>query len=242
MKLWKLRRLAFGLLWISTLAESSELTVRLATGESYKPAIDFQKPGGGPLVENVRRVFQDMGLAPKIEPMPWKRAYLETQRAAYLASFPWYKDNEREKDFYFSDPLFVKPTVAVLRKSLHIPRLTVGSVAQRITCDTLGSTIWNQLKAMAQVKIVYVNDPAQCQQMLSNGRIDFMMMHPEQAQDYTQRGHTVVEDDLELSFNGYLIISRQEPQGEDIIRRFNLSMKKLIEQKSWQPVFAVPAK
>jgi polar amino acid transport system substrate-binding protein len=226
----------------STFAESGESTVKLATGESYKPAIDFQKQGGGPLVENVRKVFQDMGLIPKIEPMPWKRAYLETQRTTYLASFPWYKDDEREKDFYFSDPLYLKPTVAVLRKALNIPRLNADTVSQRITCDILGSTIWNKLKATARVKLVYVNDPAQCQQMLRNGRIDFMMMHPEQADEYAQRGHKVIDDDLELSFNGHLIISKQEPHGEDIIRRFNQSMKKLMEQNSWQPMFAVPAK
>jgi polar amino acid transport system substrate-binding protein len=193
-------------------------------------------------VENVRRVFEDMGLPPKIEAMPWKRAYLETQKATYLASFPWYKDAEREKDFYFSDPLFVKPTLAVLRKALDIPRLSPHYVTHRITCDILGSTIWNQLKRQAQVRVVYVNDPAQCNQMLSNGRIDFMMMHPEQAEDFVQRGHRVVDDELGLSFNGYLIISRHEPNGEDMIRRFNLSMRKLMEQKSWQPVFPVPAK
>jgi hypothetical protein len=53
------------------------------------------------------------------------------------------------------------------------------------------------------VKLVYVNDPAQCQQMLSNGRIDFLMMHPDQATLQGQRGHKVVEDNLDLSFNGH---------------------------------------
>jgi ABC-type amino acid transport substrate-binding protein len=129
-----------------------------------------------------------------------------------------------------------------LRKTFAIPRLNPRYVAQRITCDTLGSTIWNQLKAEAQIKVVYVNDPAQCAQMLSNGRIDFMMMHPEQAADFVRRGHTVVDDELGLSFNGHLIISKQEPNGEDMIRRFNQSMRKLMEQKSWQPVFPVPAR
>lgn len=239
---WKLRWLAWVFLGSANPAESNDSLVKLATGESYKPAIDFEQPGGGPLVENVRRVFQEMGLVSKIEPMPWKRAYLETQKTTYLASFPWYKDSERERDFYFSDPLFLKPAVAVLRKSLDLPRLTLDNVQQRITCDTLGSTIWNELKTYAKVKLVYVNDPAQCQQMLSNGRIDFLMMHPDQARFQRQRGHKVVEDDLDLLFHGYLIISRQEPQGEIMIRRFNEAMKKLMEQKSWQPIFAVPAK
>jgi hypothetical protein len=79
MTLWKLRWLAWAFLGITNPAESSESVVRLATGESYKPTIDFEQPGGGPLMENVRRVFQEMGLMPKIEPMPWKRAYLETE-------------------------------------------------------------------------------------------------------------------------------------------------------------------
>lgn len=242
MTLWKLCGLVWAMLGIANLGQSSESLVKLATGESYKPAIDFAQPGGGPLVQNVRLVFQEMGLTAKIEPMPWKRAYLETQKTSYLASFPWYKDSERERDFYFSEPLFVKPAVAVLRRSLDLPRLTHENVQQRITCDTLGSTIWNELKAEAKVKVVYVNDPAQCQQMLSNGRIDFLMMHPDQARQQTEKGHKVVEDDLGLSFNGHLIISRQDPQGEVIIRRFNEVMKRLMAQKSWQPIFSVPAR
>src|SRR6478735_931090 len=205
--------LGIGILWPTIVYGVEPTAIRLATGESFKPAIDFQKPGGGSLVENVRTIFQDMGYEVKIEPMPWKRAYLETQKATYLATFPWYKDGAREKDFYFSDPLFIQSTVAVVRKNSLEQRLTPHNIANKVTCDILGSTSWNRMQEMVQVRLVSVNDPEQCYQMLITGRIDFMFMHPDTAAAYLHQGLKVIDDDLHMNLSGHLIISRQVPHG-----------------------------
>lgn len=96
----------FFFLYISpTLVGAEELPI--VTGEF--PPFSFKHPTTEKIIgfntEIITEVFKSMGKTPNISFSVFKRAYISTKEGEYAAYFALTKNPQREKDFYFSDPI-----------------------------------------------------------------------------------------------------------------------------------------
>lgn len=87
-------------------ASAKEMT--LVSGE-WSPYSGSGLPGQGAASRVVSTVLRQMGYAPEIEFMPWKRAEeiaaMSESNEGVRGTFPYAKVPSRERDFYFSNPI-----------------------------------------------------------------------------------------------------------------------------------------
>ncbi len=70
-------------------------SVRLVTGNDYKPFTDQSLPQGGMITAIVNQIFIKMGYIPEIEFLSLSRGYSLSSRGAVLGTFPYVKTPER---------------------------------------------------------------------------------------------------------------------------------------------------
>jgi polar amino acid transport system substrate-binding protein len=80
--------------------------VILITGE-WAPYVSESAEGQGPIVAMVVAAFKEVGITPKIIFSPWKRAEDEVRQGTAFAAFPYALSPERQKEFEFSEPMYV---------------------------------------------------------------------------------------------------------------------------------------
>ena len=81
--------------------------IPLITGE-YPPYTGTQLPDRGLSTVLVRALFKTAELPePTIEWQPWQRGYAAARTGRFAASYPYFWDTDREKDFIFSEPLHI---------------------------------------------------------------------------------------------------------------------------------------
>ncbi len=79
----------------------------LPLGMEDFPPFEFEKDGKivGVDTEIIEMVLKRLGYAPKIEMMPWKRVQIYAKRGILAGIYSLTKTKEREKFYYFSDPI-----------------------------------------------------------------------------------------------------------------------------------------
>ncbi|VEB40695.1 Bacterial extracellular solute-binding proteins, family 3 [Chromobacterium violaceum] len=101
--MWRLLLPALALC-LACLAQATELTVDLASGE-WPPYVSQQLPEQGVYTEIVREAFRRAGYQVRISFQSWPQTELLTKSGKAAAAFPYRPTPEREKDFDFSAPL-----------------------------------------------------------------------------------------------------------------------------------------
>ena len=84
--------------------------LRLTTGE-WPPYTSAAMPQGGCLTPIVAEAVRRMGYRPRIEFYPWRRAEEMVRQGEAFAAFPYAASPERERNFSFSEPLWMTRTV-----------------------------------------------------------------------------------------------------------------------------------
>lgn len=200
--------------------------LRLVTGE-YAPFTGENLPGGGPLTEIARRAFAASDPDLKISFLPWKRGYSETLEGKHDGTFPYGRNAERERDFYFSESYYtVDRRMYYLAESGLKPE-DLASLKGRRYCLPLGFTLFRELGAMVESKALEVQSPpdlANCTKMLVLKRVDFFIATPDIAEAaMAQAGikeSTFTSKSVGKSEN-FLIVPKTHPRGLAIITNFN---------------------
>ncbi|HYX34689.1 MAG TPA: transporter substrate-binding domain-containing protein [Oligoflexus sp.] len=217
--------------WTSVIFAAEAIPIKIATGDKYWHMVDAALPEGGPLTQNIRAILKGMGYAPVVEHILWKRAYSDSAQNIYQATFPWFKDAERDKDFYFSDPILKMSVLALVRKDSKLKDLTLENIRGLSSCDLLGSQAYEKIFVSSQLKMIYVKDFIQCMTMLKNKRIDFILSTPEVAKEADKFDSKVIPNNFDLTLSLYLMVSRTNPDAKKILKQFNASQSKLQSQK-----------
>jgi polar amino acid transport system substrate-binding protein len=98
LRLFKLLGTALGLCCLGQALAAETLVIN--SGE-FPPYVSDSLPGKGPHPQIVAKVFAQAGIEVKTEIQPWNRAYEEVKLGQKVASLPWLKTAEREKDLYY---------------------------------------------------------------------------------------------------------------------------------------------
>lgn len=205
----------------------------LVTGE-YPPYTGQSLPSGGMSTVLVKAIFKAAGLAePTIDWQPWQRGYAAAEAGKYVATYPYARDTEWEKSFLYSDPLHTYRNAFFTRKKFS--DAIEGRWNGLTLCVPLGwetSYLEPFLKTF-QMTLIRPASMDLCLHMVERGRADLV---PENAVAMVEeikalfgRGDVLVEsqygqqDGLHLFF----IISRQRPDAEEVLKKFNTGLAAL---------------
>ncbi|MCX9156288.1 transporter substrate-binding domain-containing protein [Niveibacterium sp. 24ML] len=219
-----------GQVWAAELA--------LVSGNGYAPYAEESAPGGGTATQRVREAFKQIGMAPRIDWLPWARGYRLTLAGEYAATFPYTRTPERERDFLYSDPIHRLPHFLFGRPDDSRVDEGVDALWRGTLCLPHAWAGPPQIEALIQGKRIAPERPERlsaCIRMVLLGRADLVVATPELlsaalreaqlAPDTLRRGKGTLG---ELSL--HLIAPRNQPGAEALIRRFNQALAKLPPQ------------
>ncbi len=200
--------------------------LKLVTGE-YAPFTGERLPEGGPLTAIARRAFAAAGTEVAIRFLPWKRGYSETLEGRHDASFPYGRNAERERDFYFSESYYtVDRRMYYLAKAGLKPEDS-ATLKGRTYCLPLGFMPPKSLEGLIANKALEVQSPADlasCAKLLQRGRVDFFTATPDIAEAAIAQaglpGGLVTSTSIGKSEN-FLIVPKTHPRAQEILSSFN---------------------
>lgn len=234
-------------LWVHTLclllglcgpAAAAE-SVKLATGE-YVPFVSEKLPDGGVTAAIVTAAFKAQGIDVNNIYMPWKRGFVETSRGRYIGTFPYLRTTEREVDFLYSKPIYADQFRLFVRRDSDVDR----NWSKRTICVPLGYDT-TQIDAFTKEHQIRIETPAEiasCFKMLQTARVDAVwvseLVGAATITSTLGEGANVRMLDLILvgAVDYFLIVSRQLPNAQDWITRFDAGLKTIRADGTYQRI------
>ncbi|WP_020410942.1 substrate-binding periplasmic protein [Hahella ganghwensis] len=210
---------------------------------SWPPFIgrDLQKEGLA--TEIVRQAFKTQGYKFQMKWLPWKRAIEGVSELKYdLVPGAWYTD-ERNKEFYFSDPYLSNRIVFIKRVDdpfeydglTSLKGKTIGTIKEYgylesfMTADTF---------SRKEARRLYIN-----LLRLSQSKIDLAIEDEIVARSIIREQASSLKDDITYTQNAlstndlHLIVSRKHPQGKEIIEAFNKGLIAIKDNGAYKKIF-----
>ncbi len=157
---------------------SASQTVRLTTGE-WSPLISQHYENDGILPLIVREAFALQGFDVIYQFQPWAVSYNEARDNKFDGSLGWASNEQRSRDFYFSDPIYSSRKVFFHLKSLNFTYNSVDDLKGLRVGITrtykFGSEFDNAVKN-GLLNINYVDDNPKNISNLNNQSIDLFPM------------------------------------------------------------------
>ena len=101
-------------------ASASSREIVFAVG-NWAPMVGENAEGFGIHSKRVIAVFKAMGYHPRLEFMPWRRAYELTRRGEYAATFSWVQSFDRGEQFYIPDHPIAQSNQTFFYKKSRFP-------------------------------------------------------------------------------------------------------------------------
>lgn len=188
--------------------------------------------------------FALAGIDVKYEYLPWKRGYESARMGNFHGTIGWRKTPEREKDFYFSDPILMANVVLFHKGGSRFDWNNIDDIAHLDVGATLGYSYVDQLaeavKRQGGTLDIAPTDEMNLQKLVA-GRIDIFpcgkavgyyllrtKFTPGTADMVTHHPKPLIDSPL------YLLISKSTPNGQELITRFNKGLKELRESGRYE--------
>ena len=220
---------------------SQAATAQLVTGD-YPPFSSENTPAKGVMTEVVVAAFKEQGVAAQLRFMPWQRGYMEARSGLHTGTFPYVKNEERQRDFLFSKPLYpdVVRLFVLSDKDLPIDWVDKG------ICVPQGYNIARVAPFIEMQRARMERPPGMlnCFQMLRLGRVHAVWSSEVVAEFITrelrQEGLSFkpLNVGLEYPVELYLIVSRQLPQAQQWVDRFNQGLGKIQKNGVYAQILA----
>lgn len=204
-------------------------TMRLVTGNDYAPFTGQQLPGGGLLTQVVQAALTQVEVNAELEWQPWKRGMQMTQKGEYDATFPYVRTVAREHDFLYSEPLALIEQRLFGRAGEVYEVSDLAALKGKRLCYPLGWQLPTALDQMIAQGLLTRHSPPgllQCARLLLLNRDDvFVADGTIGAAALSQAGALTSQfyrsQSTFPSTSLHLLVSRQHPQAEKLITRFN---------------------
>ncbi|MBB1489512.1 substrate-binding periplasmic protein [Oceanospirillum sediminis] len=228
----------------SSAANSSERQLLLSTGE-WPPFISSGMVNSGYVSDIIRQALQSQGYAVVFHFLPWKRAMKSADMLQVDGSFAWYKNAERSQKFHYSAPVLSTSDVFFHRKDFDFEWSTIADLKGLTAVGSFGYQYADEFNKAAETglfRLIRAKSDAVAMKMVQAGRADIFpiniqagfallrhVMTPAEASTMTYHGKT-----LSAPISSHLIISKDHPDGEQIIADFNRGLKELINNGRYQ--------
>lgn len=170
------RSLVFTLLLLGGAAWAQPPVVRMVSNE-FPPYVGRELPQQGFYAALVRRVLQEQGQALELQFQPPARAHASVASGQFDAAFPMLRTPEREREFLFSDPLLLVRSYLFVRADS--PLAGLNDLPGKRSCHLQDSNQPEPVQRLVDagsVKVERVAHMAQCFEMLTRGRVDFVAL------------------------------------------------------------------
>lgn len=234
--------------WCLVLAapvRAAESPLDLVTGNDFPPFTGEDLPQGGLMTELVLRAFRMVGLGYEVRFAPWKRGYDGVIAGRFLATFPYVRTPEREREVIFSEPVLEVRQLVYLSTHTRMEFTGPQDFRGRTVCAPIGYALPTELTAMVERRELTRDSPADlaaCARMVATGRADAFVID-----EYTGRAAVVragVADGIRIAEQPYalapqhLIVSRGNPEAGAVLAAFNAGLRKLKESGAFGEIMA----
>ena len=216
--------------------QAQEIT--LTNGE-WAPYLSEKLKKSGYMSHIVSEAFAAEGIKVKYVFLPWKRAYEDAKTGKYEGSLVWGYNDDRAKDFLFTEP------VAKLGTSLfHLKGKTITwDALTDLKNYKIGGVVGyaygvEDLEKQGVIKITRIGNDKGNYKKLTAGRIDIVLEDTEVG--YTLISQLGLSDKItahpkKLKLRDYsVIISKKAPNAQKLIDAFNRGLKKVMEDGRYQ--------
>ncbi|WP_108649638.1 substrate-binding periplasmic protein [Dongshaea marina] len=225
------------MLLTGTLYASSN-SVRLTSGE-WPPYTSEHLPYDGIMSYIVTEVFSKQGIRVEYGYFPWKRSFRLAQYGEWDGSLGWTKNQQREKDFYFSEPLLNGHDVFFYLKDMPDKVFTWKDYSD-LKGLKIGATLgyiygpgFDKADLDGEINVLRFPSDADLIRNLYLGRLDLAVMDACVGHDLIELsypthsslfGHTrkVVRNS---SFR--MILTRKKPENAGLMEKFNQGLASL---------------
>lgn len=229
----------------SATPESTVKTIRLTNGE-FPPYLSETMPEYGIASQIVTEAFALQGVTVEYGFFPWARSLALAQEGTWDGTLIWTKNEEREKDFYFSDMVVSGNAVFFHLNSYSFNWDSFEDLKGLRIGGTLEYNYGEEFKAAEEAGVFTVERvPADIQnfEKLLAGRIDIFPMTQEIGQHLIQQS-LLPEQVAQITFHpkavhsepAFLLLSRQVEGNEEMMRLFNLGLQELRDSGRLQEI------
>jgi len=151
-------------------------TVKLVTGNGYKPHTDESLDHGGMFTQIVRNVYKNMGKDVKVDFKPWKRGEKMVLDDNRVAHFPLIKAEERMEKFHFSNPVTSFNQHPIVMKGNTGQYTSFADLDGTTGCLPTGWAVGGKYDEMVKEGDIDLTRAGidNCFKLLKKGRIDYV--------------------------------------------------------------------
>ena len=193
--------------------------VLINVGE-FPPFVSMEMKEKGLSSALVTEAFKAVGKKIKIEIYPWPRALNTTQTLDGSASYPWAKNEERQKNFLYSNVLHEDKIRFFGEKETKLQKAKVC-----YPHDWDLSQFGFALKKYNMEIIARPNSIDQCFLMISTKRLDFTFVNETvgfyKINELGLRKLIIGRDEITADDYTYLIVGKSNPKSKAILSEFN---------------------
>jgi phage tail protein X/plastocyanin len=222
----------------------STARVYLSANEDMPPFSQVGLLNNGMLTDIVKNTYKNTAQIPVVDFVSGNMARSNTFRGKSTASYPCVYNSQEANFFHYSDPIYQELTVIFTNKERLNPKdklikytkdkdlkgLKVGLVrgfeGEKIT----------QLRAQGIVGLLAFNSWEDCFAAMKAGKVDFVAAPQsvglyiiKTSSDLQLKEFRMLDKELETT-KFHLVISKNHPDGEALIKEFNSSLKELKEK------------
>jgi len=213
-------------------------TITLGSGE-WSPYFSEKLMYYGVTSRVVSEAFASEGFDVKYAFRPWKRSMEEAKKGKWVGTPGWSKNDERQKDFYYSEPIAQEENVFFYVKGTGFKWDNIGDLAKYKIGAIKGYSYGEEIDSAdknGSIKVQRIGEELANFKKLLAGRVDVVLnnldtgyntilknLSPEEAARITHHTKTVNSRPL------YLLISKKADNSEALRDSFNKGLAKLKE-------------
>ncbi len=229
---------------LSTHVLADKITV--ATSE-YAPFTTSDGKHGGFVNRVIAEAFKRKGVEVEFKYLPWKRAVEMSTDGTYVGLSFSFENEERAKNFYFSNPLSEHKELLFHLKSTKVPEWDkITDLKDFKFAATRGYTYTKEFWSAAQSGALTVQETANDEQnfkKLAGSRVDLFPMDEITGWNLLATKLPTIKDTLTTDSKpirvtkGFLCISKQAKNGEELIKLFNAGLDEMTADGTYNQYF-----
>lgn len=216
-------------------------TVTVAVGE-WKPWISKDLKLGGVVSDIITKIFKSQNYDVNLSYSSWKRSFELSKKGKFDSTGVWYKTDEREKFFSYSDEIISTREVIIYKKGKQIKFESFNDLKPYKMVKTRGYSSGKELDAMINNKEIsnkIVNSDLEGLKLILNkrNRADFFICIESVAKTIILENFSKQEAE-EFEFHPtaiqtkpmYLLISKKITNSDELLNAFNRGLKEFKSQ------------
>lgn len=226
------------------LVTASEGTFTVAAGE-WPPFIGKKINHNGIVGSIISESFANEGMDIGYAFYPWKRAMEQAKKGDDDATAPWSMTEQRNKDFYFSEPIIEEVNILLHRKDSTLKWNDITDLSQYKIGGTIGYFYGKEFEEAEKNKTLQVQrtnkDITNLKKLLA-GRVDIFVVEKNVANAMInkltaqQKSELVMNEKPLNTRNLYLLFSKSKSSNQDKVTAFNKGLKKLRDSGRYKAI------